>query len=106
MAEAADYCFIVPSFSIHRIQESHVALLHILWDLTHVAMGEEDVAYSLEIAAFFSQTYPATGPDLTKLLFWSFLAGFSERFVPQILDKAQVHDPKEPHDPSTETYLR
>ncbi len=43
MPEVADYCFTVPSFSIHRIQESHVALLHILWDLTHVAMGEEDV---------------------------------------------------------------
>jgi D-sedoheptulose 7-phosphate isomerase len=43
LPDAADYCFTVPSFSIHRIQESHVALLHILWDLTHVAMGEEDV---------------------------------------------------------------
>jgi D-sedoheptulose 7-phosphate isomerase len=43
MAEVSDYCFTVPSFSIHRIQESHVALLHILWDLTHVAMGEEDI---------------------------------------------------------------
>lgn len=43
LPEAADYCFTVPSFSIHRIQESHVALLHILWDLTHVAMGEEDI---------------------------------------------------------------
>jgi D-sedoheptulose 7-phosphate isomerase len=41
--EAADYCFTVSSFSIHRIQECHVALLHILWDLIHVAMGEEDV---------------------------------------------------------------
>lgn len=43
MPQATDYCFVVPSFSIHRIQESHVALLHILWDLTHVALGEEDV---------------------------------------------------------------
>jgi D-sedoheptulose 7-phosphate isomerase len=43
MPEATEYCFTVPSFSIHRIQESHVALLHILWDLIHVAMGEEDV---------------------------------------------------------------
>jgi D-sedoheptulose 7-phosphate isomerase len=41
--EVAGYCFTVPSFSIHRIQECHVALLHILWDLIHVAMGEEDV---------------------------------------------------------------
>ena len=43
MRDVSDYCFTVPSFSIHRIQESHVALLHILWDLTHVAMGEEDI---------------------------------------------------------------
>ena len=41
--QVAEYCFTVPSFSIHRIQESHVALLHILWDLIHVVMGEEDV---------------------------------------------------------------
>jgi D-sedoheptulose 7-phosphate isomerase len=43
LADTAEYCFTVPSFSTHRIQESHVALLHIVWDLTHVAMGEEDV---------------------------------------------------------------
>ena len=43
LQDVAEYCFTVPSFSIHRIQESHVALLHILWDLTHVAMGEEDI---------------------------------------------------------------
>jgi len=43
IAESAEYCFVVPSFSIHRIQECHVALLHIIWDLVHVAMGEEDV---------------------------------------------------------------
>jgi len=43
LAEVADYTFIVPSFSIHRIQECHVALLHILWDLIQVALGEEDV---------------------------------------------------------------
>lgn len=43
IAAVAEYCFTVPSFSIHRIQECHVALLHILWDLIHVSMGEEDV---------------------------------------------------------------
>jgi D-sedoheptulose 7-phosphate isomerase len=41
--EVADYAFVVPSFSIHRIQETHVALLHIIWDLVHAALGEEDV---------------------------------------------------------------
>lgn len=43
IAAAADHCFTVPSFSVHRIQECHVALLHIVWDLIHVALGEEDV---------------------------------------------------------------
>ena len=43
MSEVSDYCFVVPSFSIHRIQEVQETLLHILWDLIHVAMGEEDV---------------------------------------------------------------
>ena len=43
LAGAAQYCFTVPSYSTHRIQESHVTLLHILWDLIHVSMGEEDV---------------------------------------------------------------
>jgi D-sedoheptulose 7-phosphate isomerase len=43
IVDTADYCFIVPSYSIHRIQECHVALLHIVWDLIHVALGEEDV---------------------------------------------------------------
>jgi D-sedoheptulose 7-phosphate isomerase len=41
--EVSDYCFTVPSFSIHRIQEVQETLLHIVWDLIHVAMGEEDV---------------------------------------------------------------
>src|SRR5438876_365516 len=43
LADLAEYCFVVPSFSIHRIQETHVALYHIVWDLVHVALGEEDV---------------------------------------------------------------
>lgn len=43
LPEVSDYCFTVPSFSIHRIQEVQETLLHILWDLIHVAMGEEDV---------------------------------------------------------------
>ena len=43
MVEAAEHCFVVPSFSIHRIQESHTILLHLLWDQLHVALGEDDV---------------------------------------------------------------
>jgi D-sedoheptulose 7-phosphate isomerase len=43
MPEACDWCFTVASFSIHRIQETHETLLHVLWDLIHVIRGEEDV---------------------------------------------------------------
>ncbi len=41
--ELVDYCFTVPSYSIHRIQEVHATLVHIAWDLIHVALGAEDV---------------------------------------------------------------
>jgi D-sedoheptulose 7-phosphate isomerase len=43
LAEIADYSFIVPSYSIHRIQEVHATLVHIVWDLIHIALGEDDV---------------------------------------------------------------
>ena len=43
LAPLCDHAFVVPSFSIHRIQEAHGILLHLLWDLIHVARGEEDV---------------------------------------------------------------
>jgi len=43
MPEVCDYCFTVPSFSIHRIQETHETLLHVMWDLIHVIRGEDDV---------------------------------------------------------------
>jgi D-sedoheptulose 7-phosphate isomerase len=41
--DIADYCFIVPSYSIHRIQEVHATAVHVLWDLVHIALGAEDV---------------------------------------------------------------
>ncbi len=43
MVESADldHCLVVPSTSIHRIQETHVAIYHILWDLTHTLLADE-----------------------------------------------------------------
>jgi D-sedoheptulose 7-phosphate isomerase len=43
MAEAhraglLDHCLTVPTSSIHRIQETHVALYHVLWDLVHTML--------------------------------------------------------------------
>lgn len=42
LQELCDYCFTVPSFSIHRIQEAHETLLHIMWDIIHLSRGEQD----------------------------------------------------------------
>ena len=41
--DISDYCFVVPSYSIHRIQEVHATAVHIIWDLVHIALGAEDV---------------------------------------------------------------
>lgn len=43
MADHCDHCFTVKTWSIHRIQETHTVLLHLLWDQVHVALGEDDV---------------------------------------------------------------
>lgn len=43
MPELCDHCFVVPSFSLPRIQEVHGTLLHLLWDVIHLTRGEEDV---------------------------------------------------------------
>jgi D-sedoheptulose 7-phosphate isomerase len=43
MPELCEYCFTVKSWSIHRVQETHTVLLHLLWDLVHVALGADDV---------------------------------------------------------------
>jgi D-sedoheptulose 7-phosphate isomerase len=32
---AVDYCLTVPTASIHRVQEIHVTLYHVMWDLVH-----------------------------------------------------------------------
>ena len=43
MVDVAEHVLVGKSWSIHRIQETHTLLLHLLWDLVHVALGEEDV---------------------------------------------------------------
>lgn len=43
MVDVVEHCFVVPTWSIHRVQETHTALLHLLWDQLHVCLGEDDV---------------------------------------------------------------
>jgi hypothetical protein len=52
----------------------------------------EPIPSTEDVRNFFAQTYPSSGGDLAKLLFWSFVSGFSERFVPQIISRAETKD--------------
>lgn len=36
-----DHCLTVPTDSIHRVQEIHVAIYHILWDLVHTLLADD-----------------------------------------------------------------
>ncbi|PWB89739.1 phosphoheptose isomerase [Methylocystis sp. MitZ-2018] len=47
-----DYCLVVPTTSVHRIQECHVAAYHILWDLVHTLLADDrGSAISKDVAA-------------------------------------------------------
>jgi D-sedoheptulose 7-phosphate isomerase len=43
LPSVAEFCFTVESFSVHRIQEAHGILIHVLWDLVQLSLGAEDV---------------------------------------------------------------
>ena len=43
--------------------------------------------------------YPLNGVDVAKLLFWSFVAGFSERFVPQVIRRTTEEVKPKSHQP-------
>jgi Phosphoheptose isomerase len=38
-----DFCLIVPTQSIHRIQETHVTLYHIMWDMVHTFLQHKSL---------------------------------------------------------------
>lgn len=40
-AGTVDHCLVVPTLSIHRIQECHVVAYHILWDLVHTLLADQ-----------------------------------------------------------------
>lgn len=40
-SDAVDHCLVVETDSIHRVQECHVAVYHILWDLVHTLLADK-----------------------------------------------------------------
>ncbi len=57
-------------------------------------VAEEADTVSLVMSNFFVNTYPVTGTDCAKLIVWSFIAGFAERFVPDALDRLVARSKK------------
>src|ERR1700722_4677479 len=51
MREVVDHSLVVPTTSIHRIQESHVAAYHILWDLVHTLLADDRGSAARGVAA-------------------------------------------------------
>ena len=39
--DCIDHCLIVPTDSIHRTQECHLVIYHILWDLVHTLLADD-----------------------------------------------------------------
>jgi hypothetical protein len=50
---------------------------------------------SEDMKKMLTSTYPVAGVDFAKLIFWSFLAGFFERLVPQIISKTSTTSKKD-----------
>ncbi len=46
-----DHCLVVPTTSIHRVQECHVTAYHILWDLVHTLLADDRGSAAKEAAA-------------------------------------------------------
>ncbi|HKY43938.1 MAG TPA: SIS domain-containing protein [Pyrinomonadaceae bacterium] len=46
-----DFCFTVPTSSVHRIQETHVALYHVLWDLVHEFLQRPEILEGADLDA-------------------------------------------------------
>lgn len=40
-SRAVEHCLVVESASIHRVQECHVAIYHVLWDLVHSLLADD-----------------------------------------------------------------
>lgn len=59
----------------------------------YVSDSAENLTGVQTLAKWMKTTRPDTLHDLAKMVFWGFVAGFSERFVPQIIGKTtqQAH---------------
>jgi D-sedoheptulose 7-phosphate isomerase len=43
--DSIDYLFVVPSSSVHRIQEAQTTIYQVLWELTTLEMAAEEMSH-------------------------------------------------------------
>ena len=68
MVEACDHAFVVKSWAIHRMQETHTLLLHLLWDLGPRGDGRTTMSSDLVSgAAGSSVPCPSRAPSRSCL---------------------------------------
>jgi D-sedoheptulose 7-phosphate isomerase len=46
--DSINYLFVVPSLSVHRIQEAQTTLYHVLWELTQLALTESSQGHPVD----------------------------------------------------------
>jgi hypothetical protein len=54
--------------------------------------GPDAMTHVMDLRTFLRSAGPASGADLAKLIVWSFVAGFAERFVPDVLTRLATVD--------------
>jgi D-sedoheptulose 7-phosphate isomerase len=50
-ADTIDYLFVMPSASVHRIQEAQTTVYHVLWELVQHGLGEQGVSETQRVGA-------------------------------------------------------
>jgi D-sedoheptulose 7-phosphate isomerase len=66
-ADVADYAFVVPSHNVLRIQECHLTLYHVIWDMVHTLLHYEPALTHRDEDARPVEARRAKDPALAKL---------------------------------------
>ncbi len=93
------------SITLIPINGGIFALVIMLMFAGHIIQGQLFPVYpdtfpitdAKSFSSWLEKAYPENGIDIAKLLFWSFVSGFSERFVPQIIRRTSNEAIEEPN---------
>jgi D-sedoheptulose 7-phosphate isomerase len=64
--DSIDYLFVVPSSSVHRIQEAQTTVYHVLWELTLAALAETTAAATATTASAATALGKLGGAEVSR----------------------------------------